>query len=73
MKPQPIDTAPDDRVVLVWNAYHGWYESKHTLIEGRSYFPCYSPNFMFKPPSTGVWYPVPSYWMDMPEQPKEAV
>lgn len=70
MKPKPIDTAPHNQIILVWNAHYGWYMSQYTTIEGRGYFPCYTPNFMFKPPSTGVWYPVPTWWMELPGDPR---
>lgn len=70
---QPIETAPRDRPVLVWNGYWGVYSSRYweefnddgTL--NWAGFPHGHCDVGF-----GKWYPVASYWMPLPAPPNES-
>jgi len=58
---QPIETAPQDRRVMVWKEATGIYISEFEDGEwpmhgwGRR---------------GGVWYPRPTHWMPLPEPPR---
>jgi hypothetical protein len=58
---RPIETAPHDRDALVFNDLYGWYRSRATVINLRVYWPLHMEG--------GVWYPVPSHWMELPSVP----
>jgi len=57
-----IKTAPFGRDVLVFNDYFGWYRSRATVIGGRVCWPLHG----LLGRHGGVWYPVPSRWMELP-------
>lgn len=60
MEWHPIETAPHDRPILVFNALTGTYRSQWD----GSQFPFFGWNG--KP---GTWYPKPTLWMELPEPP----
>ena len=61
-----IKTAPLDRDVLVFNDMYGWYRSRATVINGQTHWPL----FGLLGRVGGVWYPVPSRWMNLPPTPE---
>lgn len=63
--PQPIDTAPTDREILVFNDLYGWYRSRRVEWNGKPLYPLYG----LLGREGGVWFPVPSYWTDLPPTP----
>lgn len=60
-----IESAPTDREIFVWNAMYGWYRTKSYEIDGHRVWPLYG---IFGSEG-GVWYPVPTYWMELPPSP----
>lgn len=53
--PQPIETAPNDRDVLVFNHFVGWYRTRFEDGEWPLLNLCYPGS---------IHYPVPVFWAD---------
>ena len=80
MKYEPIETAPKDRTILVYNPIEGWYESQCHQIEGkRDEWPHCTFNFPGKgdlridptlKPEPVINWPGPTYWCELPLPPK---
>jgi hypothetical protein len=64
-EPQPIDSAPTDREILVFNDLYGWYRSRRVPYKDGFVYPLYG----LSGRQGGVWYPVPSYWAELPPTP----
>lgn len=56
----PIESAPKDRDILVYNEMVGSYRSRYT----NGVYPC---TFWV---CDGIWYPKPSLWMELPRPSK---
>lgn len=63
---QDIDTAPLDRDIFVFNGYYGWYRTRAQSLGGLVVWPLYG----LSGKRGGVWYPVPSRWMELPPTPE---
>jgi hypothetical protein len=61
-----MDSAPRDRKILVFNLFCGWYITKYD--DKRRAWPMYADNR-----NGGVWFPVPSHWMELPDSPAENI
>lgn len=61
-EPQPIDTAPKDERILVYNAVTGWYSSEYSQ-EAKTWV-------LYFWSKKGEWYPHPTHWMPLPERPE---
>ena len=64
----PIETAPKDEDILVFNAMTGAYRSRYQSS-------CRKPKtgewpFYGWGNNVGIWYPDPSHWMPLPPAPK---
>lgn len=77
---QPIETAPKDRRILVYNRAMGVYSSQYTEeredlgpgdMRGNSERPILWTGFPLGLTSAGLgkWYCVPSHWKPLPTQP----
>jgi hypothetical protein len=62
---QPIETAPRDREILVYNEFYGWYRTRRIDSPRGVLWPLYG----CLGRQGGVWYPVPSFWMELPPTP----
>lgn len=60
MGDQPIETAPDDRPIWVFNAMTGWYTTQH--INGE--WPLFNWGGQMD-----VWYPRPTLWRPLDAPP----
>lgn len=65
---QPIESAPQGRDIFVFNAYYGWYRTCGYNRNGSKVWPLYG----LMGAEGGVWYPVPSHWMEAPPTPEGA-
>jgi hypothetical protein len=63
---KPIESAPTDRDIMVYNGMYGWYRTRGYSIDGDQVWPLYG---LFGADG-GVWYPVPSHWMELPPTPE---
>ena len=54
----PMDTAPKDREILVWNSITGIYRTKYDVDIGRRW-PLY---FWGR---QGEWFPEPTQWAEL--------
>jgi hypothetical protein len=63
-----IESAPHDREILVYNAMYGWYRTRSYEVDGKRVWPLYG----LMGAEGGVWYSVPSHWMDVPPTPDGA-
>lgn len=82
MKWQPIDTAPKDRRILVFNSWFGVYSSQYTVEREHlgdddrrrtSERPVKWTGYPLGLTDIGLgrWYCVPTHWMPLPEPPQE--
>lgn len=61
----PIESAPKDRSILVYNPMVGAYQSAYRAVDGiNDEWPCFL--WGERP---GCWYPVPSHWHPLPAAP----
>ena len=63
-----MESAPTDREIFAYNAMYGWYRTKGYKLNGTSMWPLYG----LLGAEGGVWYPVPSRWMEVPPTPEGA-
>ena len=58
MEPQPIETAPKDKRIMVFNPMTGWYLTKK---KGD----CWP--MIGWGDKEGLWFPVPTHWLPEPD------
>lgn len=69
---QPIETAPKDREILVYNPFEGWYRTRYEVDgeKDRSCWPLYRNLHHSSLPDqrvhgeASVWYPWPTHWRE---------
>lgn len=68
----PIETAPKDREILVYNPMEGWYRTRYEVdgADDRSCWPLYRNLHHSSLPDqrahgeASVWYPWPTHWRE---------
>lgn len=58
-----MESAPKDKIILLFNPYCGWFASKHDSDLKGSGWPLYNLRG-----NEGVWYPSPTAWADYNDQ-----
>lgn len=78
---QPIETVPDDQIVLVWGKYlapttaikctKGYYAGKFYAVADGQY-PIYDSGEQGEAIIFGPYLPMPTHWMPLPAPPQES-